>query len=101
MGRRDPRDLLGEISESITQSRANTPPQAWEGQRVEVGLVVPGGFDQNTYARRPLGGMVAEGVLTSVTDNGIFGAFVEDTSERGEQTFYPWSAVLYIKPLRS
>lgn len=84
---------------------AGEVPGSWVGEEVEVGLVVPAGWDEDTTVLRPLSGEYKTGVLEAADERGIVGAFhgthdaVLGLKEPSRATFYPWSAVLSIHPL--
>ena len=69
-------------------------PYSWQGRQVVASLVVTGGY---TY---PLQAPERTLFLEKVTELGIVASLVdsEATEDEALSTFYPWSAILYLRP---
>jgi hypothetical protein len=69
-------------------------PYSWVGRQLVACIVVPGGF---TY---PLQAPERTLILEKVTELGIVASLVdsEATEDEALSAFYPWSAVLYLRP---
>jgi hypothetical protein len=73
-------------------------PYAWDGMPVVALVIVPGGWGSN-YPPLPLRAEEQTGMLESVNDLGIVATLAaEDDEETPVSTFYPWSAVLSLRP---
>lgn len=74
-------------------------PDAWVGSRVDALIVT--GYGDPMQARRTLTAWWETGTLDEVNDRGIVATFEdEDDDEPPETMFYPWTAVLRLRPSR-
>jgi len=69
-------------------------PYSWQGRQIVASLVSPGGY---TY---PLETPERTLTLEKVTELGILATLVPDPDDEKDAVsmFYPWSAVLYLRP---
>ncbi len=75
-------------------------PQSWVGRRVEALIVHAWGMSgqYGVPTNRSLTAGVKEGVLEEVNDLGIVATFKQEVGPTFSE-FYPWSAVLRLRPL--
>ena len=72
-------------------------PENWVGEEIEANLV-----DANYGVRgRPLTALELVGTLEGVNSMGIVASFryPDDAEEPPVSTFYPWNAILWLRPL--
>jgi len=71
-------------------------PYSWQGRQVVASIVEAGGYNQN-HVPYPLEAPEQTGTLEKVSELGILASLVADPEDEAVSTFYPWSAVLYLR----
>jgi len=78
------------------------PPEAWIGREVEANILNAAGHDQHGFPSS----LTAEyrvGILEDVSDLGMVASLWFDPDDEEEEppvsTFYPWSSVVWLKPV--
>jgi hypothetical protein len=90
--------------EGTAHSSEERIPRGWVGRRIEALIVSPWGKTDSQFGaptNRSLTAWAEVGVLEDVTQLGIVASFEEegDSDDSSGSAFYPWSAVLRLRPL--
>ncbi|MDP8951998.1 MAG: hypothetical protein M3N18_07145 [Actinomycetota bacterium] len=75
---------------------ADQVPEAWVGRRVEVRIIVSGGWTSSGHPY-PLRGESRVGDLEGVNELGIIATLSDGEVEPTPGVFYPWGAVLSMQ----
>jgi hypothetical protein len=77
-------------------------PEAWIGRQVEASILNAAGYDEDGFPSL-LTAHYRVGILESVSNLGIVASLWFDPDDKAEEppvsTFYPWSSVLWLKPV--
>jgi hypothetical protein len=77
-------------------------PEAWIGREVEASILNASGYDSDGFPSS-LTAAYRFGILEDVSQLGIMASLWFDPDDEDEEppdsTFYPWSSVLWIRPV--
>jgi hypothetical protein len=81
---------------------ADRPPEAWIGREVEAQILNAAGNDEDGFPSS-LTAQYRVGILEDVSQLGITASLWYDPDDEDEEApesaFYPWSSVVWLKPV--